>query len=452
LAPSVSLSGHDAWLIGCAVSAILGIVVLIGAGKVHPFLALIVASAWVGATAGLPTDRTLSAFQKGVGETLGGVGVLLALGTMLGKLLAESGAADRVVAVVLERTDSRRLPWAMALAAMLIGIPLFFEVGLVLLMPIIVVMARRAGTSAFRVGFPALAALSVCHGLIPPHPGPLVAANALHADLGQTLGYGLLIAVPTTALSGPIFGNWIARRVHPRPSAELLEQISEVSPGAQAPGFAVTLATMLLPVLLMIARTVAELAHASGPAYSVAVFVGHPIAAMTIALFVAMFTLGRPYGLRRQVSAWLAASLAPIGGMVLIIGAGGGFKQTLVESGIGAAIGRAAQSAGVPILILGWLLAVAIRVATGSATVATVTASGILAPLASTLPPGIGPLLALSIGCGSLFFSHVNDAGFWLVKEYFGLTVGDTLKSWSTMETIISVVGLGCVVALHWIV
>jgi gluconate:H+ symporter, GntP family len=446
-----SWTDHDTRLMACALSAILGIIVLITFAKVHPFIALILGSGWVGLSAGLPAEETLAAFEKGVGETLGSVGVVVALGTMFGKLLADSGGADRVVSVILERTGRRGAPWAMAFAAMLIGIPIFFEVGLVLLMPVILLFARKAGGSVLAVAIPALAGLSVLHGLIPPHPGPLIAANMLHADLGQTLVYGLLVAVPTVVIAGPLFGGLVARRMDPRPPVQWVAEIAK--PVDHAPGFGVTVATILLPVALMLTRTVANLSGSKGAARTLGGFVGHPIVAMLLSVLVAMFTFGylRGYGLQK-VGALLGDSLAPVAAIVMIIGAGGGFKQTLVSSGIGDAIGRAAQSSNLPPLLVAWLIAAAIRVATGSATVATVTASGMMAPLTPSFHHVSMPLLALSIGAGSLFFSHVNDAGFWLVKECFGLSVEETFKSWSAMETIISVIAILGILALSTIV
>ncbi|HZU84955.1 MAG TPA: gluconate:H+ symporter [Polyangiaceae bacterium] len=449
LAPG-GASGHDLWLLGCAAAGIAGIVVLVTVAEIHPFIALIAGSAWVGLSAGAPAEDVVATFQRGVGETLGGVGVVVALGTMLGKLVAESGAADRIVSVVVARAGARGLPWAMALVAMLVGMPMFFEVGLVLLMPVIAVMSRRTGASILRVGIPALAALSVCHGLVPPHPGPLIAAAALHADVGHTILVGLIVAVPTVALAGPLFGAWCARRMDPRPPATLVDELSRREQDGEPPPFGVALATILLPVALMVARSGVEVAGARGrPPWSVVAALGHPVSAMALSVVVAMWTLARSRGTTpRALRDMLAGSLAPIAGMLMIIGAGGGFKQTLVDSGVGAAMAHAAQRSNAPGLVLGWLIAAVIRVATGSATVATVTASGIMAPLAAGLPPAGAPLLALSIGSGSLFFSHVNDAGFWLVKECFGMSVGETVRSWSTMETIISVVALACVLLL----
>lgn len=453
-------SVHDTHLMTASAVALVGIVLLVSVAKLHPLLALVLASGALGVAAGLPPDKAVGAFQRGVGETLGGVGVVIALGAMLGKLLEVSGAADRIVSKLVERTTPATVPWAMALAAMAIGLPMFFEVGVVLLMPVIVTVARRTGQPMLRVGLPALAGLSVLHGLVPPHPAPLLAASLLNADVGRTLAVGLLVAIPTVVVAGPIFGGWMGRviaadesdahahRLASSPAACKASESARKS-GREAPGLGASLATLLLPIALMVFRTAVDLAAPLGRLSAFADFIGQPIVALLLAVLLAMFTCGFRCGFdAARVGALVGESLAPVAAIVMIVGAGGGFKQTLVESGVGEVIGKAANGSSLPPLVLGWLVAVAIRVATGSATVATVTASGILAPIGRMMHDVDPSLLALSIGCGSLFFSHVSDAGFWLIKEYFGISVIETLASWSVMETVISVVGMACVLAL----
>ena len=445
----MSWTQADTWLVVAALTGIAVIVVLISALKVHAFLAMIVGSGVVGLMSGLRATDVVKQFETGFGNTLGSVGILIGLGTMLGRLLAESGGADRIVTTILGWAGERRLPWAMALIAMIMGIPLFFEVGVVLVMPVILLMTKRSGSSIVRVGIPALAGLSVMHGLVPPHPGPLIAVDALKADLGQTMAFGLLIAIPTVIIAGPLYGAWIGARIRPEPPAELAAQFTRDRSDVltHAPSFAVTLATVLLPVVLMLGKALADVLFAkAAPARAVMDFLGAPLMALLLAVIVAMFSFGYLRGFsRKAVSDLLGSSLAPIASIVLIIGAGGGFKQMLIASGIGDAIGKAAAGSAISPLVLGWSIAVGIRLATGSATVATVTASGLMAPVAAGIPGLQLPLLSLAIGAGSLFFSHVNDAGFWLVKEYFGMTVGETLKTWSVMETLLSVVGLALV-------
>ncbi|WP_433443406.1 gluconate:H+ symporter [Nonomuraea sp. CA-141351] len=434
-------------LIPAALVGIALLVVLITRFKVNPFLSLTIGSFAVAMIAGLPIADAISSFTKGFGSTAAGVGILIALGAMFGKLLADSGGADEIVDTIVGRSSPRTLPWAMAVVGALIGLPMFFEIGLVLLVPVIFLVSRRSGLSLIRVGIPALAGLSVTHGLVPPHPGPLVAVDALKADLGLTLGLGVLIAIPTLVLAGPLFARYAARWVDV-PAPELYE--THANGNARRPGFPVTLATVLLPVVLMMGKALADIFAAEANLVRVVLdFLGTPLVALLIAVVVAMFTLGRGAGMDRQaIARSVEKSLPPIAGILLIVSAGGGFKQTLVDTGIGKLVADWVQNSGLSVLLLAWLIAVLIRLATGSATVATVTASGILAPLVTTLGTGQTALLVLAIGAGSLFFSHVNDAGFWLVKEYFGLSVGQTVKTWSLMETILSVAGLAFTLAL----
>ncbi|GAA3414556.1 GntP family permease [Streptosporangium vulgare] len=435
-------------LVPAALVGIALIVVLITYFKLHPFLSLTLGSLAVGAVAGLAMTDTIAAFTDGFGSTAAGVGTLIALGAMFGKLLADSGGADEIVDTIVGRSSPRSLPWAMAAVGALIGLPMFFEIGLVLLMPVIFLVSRRSGVSLIRVGIPALAGLSVMHGLVPPHPGPLVAIDALKADLGITLGLGVLIAVPTVAIAGPLFAKYAARWVDV-PAPELYETRPPAE-DTRRPSFGVTLATVLLPVVLMMGKALADILAPEGNVLrTVLDFLGTPLVALLIAVIVAMFTLGLGAGMdRKGVAKSLEQSLPPIAGILLIVAAGGGFKQTLIDTGIGDLIATWVENSGLSVLLLAWLVAVLIRLATGSATVATVTASGILAPLVANLSVGETSLLVLAIGAGSLFFSHVNDAGFWLVKEYFGLTVGQNIKTWSVMETIISVTGLVFVLLL----
>ncbi|MCR6486577.1 GntP family permease [Amycolatopsis sp. OK19-0408] len=446
-------TGHDTRLIIATVVAIAVIVVLITKVKLHPFLSLVLGSLVLGLTAGMPVDKLLKSFTNGVGSTVASVGILIALGAMLGKLLADSGGADQIVDTVLGKARGAALPWAMALVAALIGLPMFFEIGLVMLIPVVLLAAKRTGKPLMLLGIPAVAGLSVLHGLVPPHPGPLAAAGALNANVGVTLAFGLLVGIPTLVIAGPLFGKVAARLVpDAQPPERLIPERADTD--KPRPSFAATLTTVLLPVVLMLAKALSDiLLGKENQARKILDFVGDPLIALLAAVLVGMVLLGRPAGLdRARLSTVLADSLGPIAGIILIVGAGGGFKQTLVDAGVGDVITGLAKDANLSPLLLGWLVAVAIRLATGSATVATVSAAGIVAPLAATMDPSHSALLVLAIGAGSLFFSHVNDAGFWLVKEYFGLSVGQTLKSWSVMETLISVVAIALILPLSLLV
>jgi gluconate:H+ symporter, GntP family len=490
---AVHHTGSHPLLVVAALLGIATVVVLITVLKVHPFLALIIGSAVLGVVARVAVADIVTSFTAGLGSTTGSVGLLIALGAMIGGLLTESGGADRVVSTIVDRVGPRALPWAMGGVAALIGIPLFFEIGVVLLIPIVLLVARRSGQPVLRVGIPALAGLSVLHGFIPPHPGPLAAIANLNANLGLTLLFGLILAIPSVIIAGPLFGTFISARLHidhppalvgpdarratgttgartadDRATADAtgdatddatdLAQPTGTDAGsatpARRPGVGATIATVLLPVVLMLVGAVGELTLDEGTTLrSVSNVLGTPSIALLAGVVVAMFTLGTAVGFGRQrVSAITGGALPAIAGILLIVAAGGGFKQLLVDSGISSLIADWAGNAHFSPLLLGWLVAVGIRLATGSATVATITAAGIVAPLADGLDRPTVALLALAVGAGSLFFSHVNDAGFWLVKEYFGMSVGQTIASWSVMETIISVVGLLGVLLLSLVV
>ena len=436
-------------LVGIAV-----IVVLITRFRMHAFLALTIGSGVLGAVAGAPLAKTITSFSTGLGATVAGVGTLIALGAILGKLLADSGGADRIVDTILARTGERGLPWAMALIAALIGLPIFFEVGIVLLIPVVLLVARRGNQSLIRIGIPALAGLSAMHGLVPPHPGPLAAVAAIHASVGTTLALGVLVAVPTVAIAGPLFGRLADRWVTVTPPEDLTPTRSTEELDRR-PAFLPTIATVLLPVVLMLLKALADvlITDQSSLGYRIFDTLGTPLVALLAAVLVGMFTLGRAAGFTKErISTTVEKSLGPIAGIMLIVGAGGGFKQTLTDAGVGHMILTWSQHWHLSPLLLAWLIAVLIRVATGSATVATISAAGLVAPLAAGMSTTHTSLLVLAVGAGSVFFSHVNDAGFWLVKEYFGMDVPQTLKSWSLMETVLSVVGLALVMALSLVV
>lgn len=461
-------------LVVAAVAGIAVIIALIVWLKMHPFLALVLGSGVLAMVAGIDLTDTFTSFSTGLGTTVAGVGVLIALGAIIGKLLIDSGGADRIVDTILDRTPARRLPWAMALIAFVVGIPLFFEVGVVLLIPVVMIVARRMRTNPVLVGIPALAGLSALHGLVPPHPGPLLAIDALGADLGLTLGLGLLVAVPTVIVAGPLLAIPLTRWVRLAPPVTILgvpdgarstgdaapgdrdgagtggAELPPATAGLRKPSFGMSVLVVLLPVLLMLARSVVEITGTTGTGFgTVLEFLGEPLVALLLTSLFALVAFGTAVGrTRQQLGDLVGSSFAPIAGILLIVGAGGGFKQTLVDSGVGDVIASGIADAGITPLLAGWMVAALIRIATGSATVATITAAGIMAPLAAGLEPTQAALLVLAVGAGSVFLSHVNDAGFWLVKEYFGMTVGQTFKTWSLMESVLSVVALVVVLVL----
>ncbi|MGI4857470.1 MAG: GntP family permease [Janthinobacterium lividum] len=467
---------HDTQLIVAGALALATIIALIAVLKIAPYLAILVGTFVAGAAAGLPLEKVSSAFSHGAGALLGDVGIIIALGAMLGALMAESGAAERLVDAMLRHSSKRMLPWMMALVAIVVGLPLFFEVGLVMMVPIIFVMARRSGQPVLRIAIPALAGMTTLHALLPPHPGPLIAVSALHADLGLTLALGFVAAIPAVILAGPLYGMWLAPRLANRRRGGIVESIGESlstegppahgdaaasgqtdEPGTaeqrawRQPSFAAALTTILMPVVLMLGRTVARLALPGGSTLAeVLDFLGEPLIALTLTVLLAIVLFGWSTGRSRvEVGRILRRSAPPIAILLLTIGAGGGLKQTLVLAGISDTVGKIATGSHLPLLLLAYLIAVALRQATGSATVATTTTAGILAPLATHLAPAHASLIALSIGAGSVFFCHVNDAGFWMVREYFGLELKETIWVWSILQTIVSVVGLGMVM-LMW--
>ncbi|WP_447748640.1 GntP family permease [Pseudomonas nicosulfuronedens] len=435
---------HDTYLLLDAVVTIIGLILLITRFKIHPFVALIIAAGFLGLTSGMPVATIVKSFQDGFGGVLGFVGIILALGTMLGKMMAESGGADQIARTLIQAFGKERVHWAMMFAAFLVGIPLFFEIGFILLVPLVFIVARRSGVSLIKIGIPLLAGLSAVHGLVPPHPGPLLAIGVFGADIGKTIFYGLLVALPTAAIAGPIFGKFIAKYIPGQPNEELVAQIAHEPDTSNLPSFGITLVTVLLPVFLMLLKTFADVMLADGHIVRAWLdMIGHPITALLLALLLSLYTFGHARGFdSKKILKLLDQSLAPTAAIVMIIGAGGGFKQMLVASGVGDVIGHMAVQAQISPILLAWLVAAVIRIATGSATVATITGAGIVVPVIDLIPGVNRELLVLATGAGSLILSHVNDAGFWLVKQYFNMSVMETFKTWTAMETILSVVGL----------
>ncbi|WP_454790171.1 GntT/GntP/DsdX family permease [Mycolicibacterium lutetiense] len=453
-----------AQLVLAALAGIALIVVLITIVKLHPFLALIFGALTVGMASGENVSDVLASFSSGFGSTAASVGILIALGAMFAKLLADSGGADEIVDTIVGHASPRALPWAMALVGAIIGLPMFFEIGLVLLMPVIYLVARRSQLSLITVGIPALAGLSAMHGFVPPHPGPVAAISLLNADLGVTLALGVLVAIPTIVVAGPLFGKLAGRWV----VLEVPDRFDAADSGGSAttgtvtttatkarPTFGITMFSVLLPVALMMGKALVDIfvddkTHLLRQTFDI---LGQPLMALLIAVVVGMFTLGGGAKMSRdQIVKCIESSLPPVAGIILIVAAGGGFKQVLVDTGIGTLLAEWAKGANLSVVLLAWVLAVLIRLATGSATVATITASSLMLGLVEGMSTGEVSLVVLAVGAGSLFFSHVNDAGFWLVKEYFGMTVGQTIKSWSLMETVLSVSGLIFVLLLGLVV
>ncbi len=447
--------GGDLRLVAAAIAGIALAILMIVRGRLHPFMGLLCGAFAVGLLAGLPLIDTAKAVQKGVGDIIGGTGLVVALGLSLGAMLHLSGAASALANSALRLTGPRAAPWATLGIAIVIGLPLFFETGLVLLLPIVVAAAKAMADGAtpeardaakLRLIMPALAGLGVVHALVPPHPGPLLAVEALGADLGLTMLYGVVIAIPIAILAGPVLARFVT------PGIRLIEPVlSDPVIDLATPSRGRALFIVLLPIVLIASGELAKLVPAlAGSAILAAA--ANPVLALLIANLMALPLL---FGRRLseaaiQESIW-HETMGAAGAILLAIGAGGALKQVLVSAGLSDLLARVVMMYAISPLLLGWLVAVGIRLAAGSATVATITAVGVMPGVVAA--SGASPeLVVLAIGAGSVFFSHVNDPGFWLVKGYMGTSTADTFRTWSLLETVISVAGLIMVAGLSYIV
>lgn len=442
--------------LGFSVAAsIIVLIALVTVAKLNPFVSLLISSLVVGIGSGVGPVDTVKSFGESFGSTMASVGILVGLGAMLGRVLMDTGAADSVVNTLLAKSSPAMIPWTMALIGALIGLPMFFEVGLVVLVPVILLISRRANLPLMRVAIPTLAGLSVMHACVPPQPGPLAALSSFsNANVGITMMFGIPIAVATVIIVGPAFSAIAAKWVPVQaPDNGMTSENDGDAEGKSLPPFWLSVLCILMPAILMLGNAIFQIVapeQASSQAIyaQILTFLGQPSIALLVAVLFAMFSLGAathtPFS---TVNASLKAALPPIAGILLIVGAGGGYKGVLVDTGIGDVIGSFVENSSISIFLLAWLIAAFIRVATGSATVAIITTAGILQPVmdAMNAQPAAISLLVLAIGAGSIFLSHVNDAGFWLIKEYFGLEVGETFSTWTVLECLLSVVVLALV-------
>jgi len=441
---------------------VLGIVLLlflIIKVKFNTFLSLIVTSIVVGIGLGIPLTKIATSIQNGIGGQLGELSIVFGFGAILGRLVSDAGGAYRIAHTLIEKFSKQRLQLAIVIASFIIGIALFFEVGMVLLVPIVFAIAVEAGVSILYLGIPMAAALSVTHGFLPPHPAPTAISAVLGANPGNVLLYGIIIAIPAVAVAGPLYTK-MAQKLIPD-AFNRKGNLSALGPQKkfqidETPSFAISVLTSLSPVILMAITTIYDLTVNGGVVQkhpstmdSIISFIGTPAITMTISLLFAMYTMGWS----RKVSApdmvkSSEEALKSIAVLLLVIGGGGAFKQVLIDGNVGDAVMNLFSNVNVSPLILGWLIAVILRIALGSATVAALTAAGLVLPLMTS--SGVNPaLMVLAIGAGSLAASHVNDGGFWMFKEYFDLTVKETLMTWTVLETLISVVGIICVMILN---
>ena len=429
---------------------ILGILllfVLIAKFKLNAFISFIIVCVFVGVFQGMELDRIVEAIQIGMGNTLGFLVMILGLGAMLGKLVSDSGAAQRITSKLVSSFGIKYIQWAVVVAGFIVGIPMFYSVGFVILIPLVFTIAASTRLPLIYVGLPMLASLSVTHGFLPPHPAPTAIAGMFNADIGKTLLYGIIIAIPTIIVAGPLFTRTI-KNIKATPLKEFYNPI--VLKEEEMPAMGISLFTTLLPIILILCSTLFTLFVAGEFLLKeVIVFIGNPVIAMLISVLVAIYALGISRRKKMpELMSSVSSSVSSITMILLIIAGAGALKQILVASGVSDYIGALLNGSSISPLILAWFIATVIRVCVGSATVAGLTAAGIALPLIQNT--GVSPeLMVLAIGSGSLMLSHVNDGGFWMFKEYFNLTVKETLSTWTVMETTVGIMGLIGVLILN---
>ncbi|MGB5204045.1 gluconate:H+ symporter [Eudoraea sp.] len=429
---------------------ILLLFILIAKFKLNAFITFIIVSLFVGIAEGMTLENVVQSIQNGIGNTLGFLVMILGLGAMLGKLVADSGAAQRITSKLVSKFGIKNIQWALVLTGFIVGIPMFYSVGFVILVPLVFTVAAATGLPLLYVGLPMLASLSVTHGYLPPHPAPTAITVMFDADLGKTLVYGIIIAIPAIIIAGPLFSRTI-KNIKATPLKEFINP--KILEDHEMPGLGISIFTALLPILLIATATLADLFLPEDFYLNPIIgFLGNPVIAMLIAVLVAIYTLGLARGKKMpEVMVSVSSSISGITMVLLIIAGAGALKQVLIDSGVSDYIAGMLQGSAISPLLLAWSIATVIRVCVGSATVAGLTAAGIVLPLVSN--PGVSAeLMVLAIGSGSLMLSHVNDGGFWLFKEYFNLSVKDTLRTWTVMETTVGVIGLIGVLVLNTLI
>jgi Gnt-I system low-affinity gluconate transporter len=441
-------------LILVALAGIFLLLFLVIRTKLHAFVALLLVSLLVGIAAGMPLNGVITSMQNGMGGTLGFVAVVVGLGAMFGRMLEVSGGAERLAQTLVKKFGQERAQWALVMTGFIVAIPVFFDVGFIILVPIVYGLAKKTGKSLLYYGIPLLAGLAVTHSFIPPTPGPMAVAELIGAELGWVILFGFAAGIPAAIVAGPIFGKYIAKKINV--SVPDYMQIEEKEYDRELPSFAMIASIIFVPLVLILLNTVSGAVLEEGNALrSFFTFMGHPFVALTLATLLTFYFLGTKRGYSRQEVQDIATkALEPAGIIILVTGAGGVFKQVLIDSGVGEVLGEMMASSALPPILLAFLISTVVRVAQGSATVAMVTAAGLITPLIETLGmegPVLG-LIVISIAAGATIFSHVNDSGFWLVNRYFGLDVKDTLKSWTVMETLIALVGFAVVFVIGFFI
>lgn len=429
-----------------AIGVALLLLLMIGF-KINGFISLVLVSLFVAIGEGMPLDKVVKSIEGGVGGTLGHMALVVGFGAMIGNLIAESGAAQRISTTLIDKFGKKNVQWALLITGFVVGIAMFYEVGFVLLIPIVFTVCATAELPLLYVGVPMAAALSVTHGFLPPHPGPTAIASVYGADISKVLLYGIIISIPTVIIAGPVFSKFL-KRFEKEPPKGLFNP--KVFKDEEMPSFATCIFTALVPLVLMGVSAISEMTLPKASYARVVIkFIGDPVIAMLISVFIAIYSLGLARGKKMpEIMKVVSDSISSVAMILLIIGGGGALKQVLIDSGVGNYIATIMAGSNISPLVLAWLIAAILRLALGSATVAAMTTAGIILPIIGA--SGANPaLMVLATGAGSLIFSHVNDPGFWIFKEYFNLTIGETLASWSVMETIISVFGLVGVLVIN---
>ncbi len=446
-------------LVIVAIGVIL-LIFLISKFKLNTFVALLIVSFCVALTLGIPMEKVVSTIETGIGGTLGHIALIFGLGAMLGRLVADAGGAQRIAMTLINKFGEAKIEWAVVIASFIVGIAMFFEVGLVLLIPIVFSIAKEMKVSLLSLGIPMLAALLATHSFLPPHPGPTVIAGEYGADVGTVLLYGIIVAIPTVLLAGPVFTR-LAKKIVPsafekRGSIDSLGAQKEFNLD-ETPSFNISLLTAMFPVILMLIATIVKIVTGTAGVdtnfvFKSIAFLGDPSVAMLISLMVAVYTMGINRNISvKEITRSCSSAAASIGMMLLIIGGGGAFKQVLINGGVGKYIAAIFVGTSMSPILLAWIVAAILRVSLGSATVAAISTAGLVIPMLAQYDVNLA-LVTLATGCGSAIASHVNDAGFWMVKEYFGLTLKETFATWTLLSTITSVAGLIFILALDAII
>jgi Gnt-I system low-affinity gluconate transporter len=430
--------------------------------KLHPFLSLLITAMFLGVTSGMPLSKVNTAIQNGLGGTLGFVATVVGIGGIFGQILEASGGTEAIARNLIRRFGKDKAHWSLVMAGFLIAIPVYFDVGFIILVPVVYALAKDTKRSTLFYAIPLLAGLAVTHTFVPPTPGPVAVADMLGADLGWVILIGSLIGLPIAILAGPVFGSYISKKIDVAPPKHMMEELNNGKEQSECslPSFTAVATIIGMPLLLMVVKSVIELLiklgyMQEGIVYDISVFVGHPFTALIIATLMAAYFLGTRRGFtRKQLLDVSAKALAPAGMIILIIGSGGAFKEMLIQSGVGNVLAEGISATKLPPIVLAFIIAAAVRITLGSATVSMITAAGIIGPIleAYTLSEIHLALIVISIASGATILSHVNDSGFWLVGKYLGLTEMQTLRSWTVMETIIALGGFGIALFLSFFV